>query len=143
MPSFGNIQPDIEYRQRPSAYAIVVHEELIAVVRTPKGHFLPGGGAKPDESLADAAIRETEEEIGLIVEITGEVCTADEYVHSAKSGKYVRKLCSFFSAARIGSVDGSEPDHALVWSTREEAADLLSHGSQRWAIERMFSTDRA
>jgi len=142
MPSFGHVKADVEYRQRPSAYAVVVNEGLVAVVRTPKGHFLPGGGVKPDETLAAAATRETEEEIGLIVEITAEICTADEYVHSPKSAKYVQKICSFFSARPIGNAAESELDHELVWTSPNEAAELLSHGSHKWAVEQMFSTDR-
>ena len=139
MPSFGAIEPGIEYTPRRGGYAVVERDGQIAVVKTPRGCFLPGGGAEGDEPLALAAIRETREETGLIVSITGEIGTADEFVSSPKYGDHFQKLCTFFSARVVSQVDECEADHDLLWAEPDEAVDLLTHGSQKWAVAKHYA----
>lgn len=140
IPQFGTVDPQLEYIPRPGGYAVVVKEHLIAIVRTPRGVFLPGGGADENESLSDAAVRETREETGLIVEVTGKIGTADEFVSSEKYDAHFCKQCAFFSAAAISRIDEYEPDHELIWETVEQAIELLTHGSQKWAVAAFASS---
>ena len=140
MPQFGTIQDGVEYVLRPGGYAVVVDQGLVAIVKTPKGYFLPGGGAESGEALADTAIRETREETGLNITITNEVGTADEFVSSAKYEGHFQKVCTFFSARIISESYEGEADHKLVWTSPDKAIDILTHGSQKWAVAKHFSS---
>ncbi len=58
----------------PAAVALVVNDagEILMIRRTDNGNWaLPGGAVEMTESVADAAIRETLEETGVQVEVTG------------------------------------------------------------------------
>jgi 8-oxo-dGTP diphosphatase len=134
-PEFGEAIAGVDYLLRPGGY-IIVQNSLgkIAVVSTPQGFFLPGGGQDGFETPAEAAVREANEECGLQVQLTGPLVTADELVSAAAEGKYYRKRCAFFSAELIGHNESAEADHKLVWMTAEEATTQLRHQSQRWAV---------
>jgi len=116
IPEFGARLAGADYILRPGGYAVVSNEAgEIAVVRTPKGYFLPGGGQEESETLEQAAIRETFEECGLQIEITGSLGTADELVFKASQSAHYRKRCTFFSARVVGHDGDCEADHLLVW----------------------------
>ena len=61
--------PNAPVRKRPSARAIILNKDVIALIyASNKGYFkFPGGGIKGDESPIDALIRETREESGMEV----------------------------------------------------------------------------
>src|SRR4051812_8120533 len=102
IPEFGAATPGADYILRPGGYAIARNSQgEIAVIRTPKGFFLPGGGQHSDESPAQAALREAHEECGLLVRLVDLLGTADELVFATSEGKYYRKRSTFFSAEFI------------------------------------------
>src|SRR5258708_15844732 len=58
----------------PSANVIVVNDQdqILVIRRTDNGNWaVPGGAMDPGESITDAAVRETQEETGIVCEITG------------------------------------------------------------------------
>ena len=135
---FGEVDPDVAYTARPSAYVVIRDAtQRIAVVRAPQGLFLPGGGIEPGETPHDAALREAMEETGLMVEISSALGVATEFVR-AKDGTRTGwvKPSTFFRAFVIKAGSSSEPDHDLVWVTQGEAEAGLSHESHVWAIVR-------
>lgn len=134
--AFGPREPSIDYVPRPGGYAVVFRgADEVAVVETPSGVYLPGGGQDAGEAPEDAARREAVEECGLIVAIELAVGCADEFVFCTSRRVHYRKVCSFFTA-RVVAEDGEavEDDHRLLWLTAEDALRTLSHGSQRWAV---------
>jgi 8-oxo-dGTP diphosphatase len=141
VPQFGISHPTARYILRPGGYAIITrspHE--IAVLQTPRGQYLPGGGQNENESPQDAAIREALEECGLHIRISSEIGVADQLVYAADEKIYFRKRCTFFKAT-LASEDRNdgEPGTILIWTTPEAAAQNLLHESQRWAVVQAFS----
>jgi 8-oxo-dGTP diphosphatase len=135
IPEFGTTVSGEDYILRPGGYIIVRNSQgEIAVVATPQGFFLPGGGQEDGESPAQAAVREANEECGLLVRLRELLGTADELVFAASEEKYYRKRSAFFSAELIRCDKGGEADHQLMWMRVEEAVTRLSHKSQTWAV---------
>jgi len=135
VPEFGRAIPGIEYILRPGGYAVIINAAgEVAVVATPLGLALPGGGQHTGESPEAAAIRETLEECGLRITLGARLGVADELVFAADENTYFRKRCVFFLAKIVDKLGPGEPDHELRWLSPEKAAADLLHGSQRWAI---------
>lgn len=134
-PEFGLNIVEAEYSLRPGGYVVVFNDRgEVAVVSTPKGLFLPGGGQSPTESAEETAVREALEECGLRILPGASIGIADELVFAEDEGRYYRKRCSFFLAKAIEQTDAREPDHELLWLAPEDAIARLRHESQRWAV---------
>ncbi len=123
------------YQPRPGSYAVMFNDlQQVAIVETPRGCFLPGGGALPGESPEDTLTREVLEECGCEVEIIGPLGFVTEYVFADGEG-YFAKQCSFFQAKLGNQVrELTEPDHRLVWLSIPNATARLIHGSHAWAV---------
>lgn len=136
---FGTPVHGANYVLRPGAYSVIRSSTgKIAVVTTPAGCFLPGGGQEKGESLEEAATREAAEECGLRIRIGSRIGVADELVYSADERTYFRKRCAFFLARVVASdVNPAESDHLLTWLKPDEAIRRLTHESQRWAVQSM------
>ena len=121
---------------RPSAYGIVSDAQgRLAVVHTPSGLSLPGGGSDETEPPELTVVRETREECGLDIRVGAWRRAAVEHVFSAAEGKRFEKRSIFCDATVLGdSRASSEPDHVLEWVSAGEAAARLVPASHRWAI---------
>jgi ADP-ribose pyrophosphatase YjhB (NUDIX family) len=137
IPRFGVRVAGEEYLPRPGAY-VILRDALgaVAVVRTPEGTYLPGGGQHPGETLEQAAVREVAEECGLQAEILGRIGVADQLAHSAAEGKFFEKRSTFLRGRVVGRAVASEADHVLCWLSPAAAEEELSHESHRWAVRR-------
>jgi 8-oxo-dGTP pyrophosphatase MutT (NUDIX family) len=135
IPEFGSATPGATYVLRPGGYAVIFRTGGdVAVVSTPQGLALLGGGQDSGESAEDAARREAHEECGLRIALGRRVGVADELVFAADEGKHYRKRCTFFLAELVGKSGPGEPDHELVWLAPAEAVTRLRPKSQRWAV---------
>jgi 8-oxo-dGTP diphosphatase len=123
------------YVRRPSAYALVRNVEgELAVVRTPHGCFLPGGGMEPDETPQQTVEREAREECGFVLKPGAVTGKAIQFVYSTEEEEYFEKICEFVNAELVGTVASAEEDHELVWLSLDQAFASLSHESHRWAV---------
>ena len=122
---------------RPSAYAVIENDRgQFAVVRTPEGIYLPGGGMDPGETPADTAIRETLEECGLSIRVGSWTRAAVQFAWSEANRKHFEKRCTFVDATVIGpDTSRLEADHELLWVDRDRACELLTHESHAWVIK--------
>jgi 8-oxo-dGTP diphosphatase len=128
---------------RPSAYALIEDaEHRLAIVRTPQGTVLPGGGIEGNETPERAIEREAREECGFAVRVGRWSVRAIQRAYSAPEKTHFEKPSTFCDArvTRRG-LAVVELDHELVWVTHAQARELLSHESQRWAVAQW--TERA
>ncbi len=135
---FGSRVEGCPYVLRPSAYALVRNAGgELAVVRTARGFFLPGGGVMPDESPEQTVEREAKEECGLVLRPRALLGRAVEIVYSVRENACFEKGSVFIEADVVGRVTSTEPDHELVWLNFDQAMDALSPESHRWAVRRL------
>ena len=135
---FGDRIPGADYRDRPGSYAVLNDPAgRIAVLRTPAGWFLPGGGAEPGETPEETLVREVREECGCSLRGVRPIGRAVQYV-SARGEGFFAKRSSFFRATPGERDDVATPevDHELVWLDRAEVMRRLTHESHAWAVSR-------
>jgi 8-oxo-dGTP pyrophosphatase MutT (NUDIX family) len=136
-PRFGRPPTDTAAIVRPSAYGLVADAAArLAVVRTPHGLFLPGGGIDPGETPHETVIREVREECGLDVQLGSWTVRAVDFVYSTEELTHFEKHSTFVDAQPIaGGIAAHESDHELAWVAPSMAVASLSHASHRWAVE--------
>ena len=144
IPEFGERQQGQKYVPRPGAYALIFDAHgRIAIIETPRGGFLPGGGSEGSETPEETLVREVREECGFEISVGVRVGEAVEYVHTAGNAEGIRKECVFFHATVAAGVGGAtEADHVLVWLEPKEAQLRLGHESQRWAVAKAMAKSR-
>lgn len=141
VPEFGIKEAGIDYINRPCAYGILIDSGKVGLVKTHRGYFLPGGGARDRESLVECLRRELREECGIEGIDFSEVCKGMQYVHALGEG-YFQKIESFFSVPDYTIVgNASEADHDLQWLDYAAATNSLHELCQQWAV-RSYLIDR-
>jgi 8-oxo-dGTP pyrophosphatase MutT (NUDIX family) len=141
IPEFGVARPGCTYELRLGAYAVFRNDAgRVAVVLTPTGCFLPGGGQESGESPEQAAKREALEECGLEIQVGRRIGMADQLISPRKEASCLRKRGVFFEAQRLNdkSITPVEPDHRFVWLPVAEAISRLSHENHRWAVRTLI-----
>lgn len=136
VPTFGSDQSGFAAIVRPSAYAILVDvTQRIAVVETPVGMYLPGGGQEPGESMQETIVREAREECALQVQPGLWQVHAVEHVDSVSENLHFEKRSTFVEAAVLDVLqEQAELDHRIVWMTVADALLSLTPLSHRWAV---------
>ncbi len=139
MPEFSINQPDKnkKYIQRPGAYGIIKNDNnLIAVVKTKTGYFLPGGGIENGESPEECLKRECLEEIGAEISVFDNFVNGNYYFYSTIANAEMESLGYFF----ICKIDKflkvkTEADHKLIWLKMEKAISSLYLDNQKEAVK--------
>jgi 8-oxo-dGTP pyrophosphatase MutT (NUDIX family) len=123
----------IVFRRQPDKSA------RFLLIRDPYEHWgFPKGHLEGEETPAEAALRESAEETGLVdLQLHGPIRIIDW--HFRFRGRYIHKFCHFFlfeSAAAdvIPQLDEGITD--FRWLTLEEALDLLSYDNARGVLKR-------
>ncbi|HEX2327270.1 MAG TPA: NUDIX domain-containing protein [Candidatus Angelobacter sp.] len=143
IPVFGVRSTEFPCTKRLSVYAVVIGKNgLIALARTPKGLYLPGGGIDAGEAEHQALLREALEECGLLLTIEHCLGRAIQYVTSRAESKCFEKHCGFFVAKVAGYATKTEDDHELIWLDPTSTAGKMRHESHEWAIALLKHTAR-
>lgn len=131
----------------PSTTAFVVDEEgrVLLIRRTDNGDWaLPGGAHDYGEFIAGTAIRETKEESGIDIEITGIVglYTDPHHLIEYSDGEVRQQFSICFRGKQIGgTITTSSESSEVGWFERSELAALPINPSMRLRIEHGY--DRA
>ena len=138
MLEFGERIENASYVERICVYAIVQNESgAIALTRTSKGYFLPGGGVDAGESLEMALQREICEEINYESIIGVKVGVAAQYLYADDEDTHFKKIGHFYRAVLNGKISPPHrTHHELVWCPDARAVELLTHEFQIWAVRR-------
>jgi ADP-ribose pyrophosphatase YjhB (NUDIX family) len=143
---YGNPQAPKANSLVPSVNVVVVNDsdEILLIRRTDNDNWaLPGGAMDLGESLPDAAVRETAEETGIRVEITGLVgiYTDPRHVILYTSNGEVRQEFSVVFTARPlgGAPTPSSESREVRWMPRAAIANLPMDRSMRMRVEHFLS----
>lgn len=141
--TFGVPEPGRYYHDRVGAYLIAMRAGAIALIQTPRGYFLPGGGMEPGESPEACIRRELLEETGYDVKLTRPAGAADSYEQHPVLG-WFHPIQYYYLGELTRQVGVPvEADHELVWIPVQEAEGTLVPQCQRWAVSRVAGSKTA
>jgi 8-oxo-dGTP diphosphatase len=137
IPTFGIPLDGVTYVERYGAYAFLLdRKKNLAVVETPNGFFLPGGGVEGKETLEQALQREVFEEIGLEVVRSKFIVESMQFHWSDFYQKHFKKIGSFYEIeVRDAPPARHQAAHRLHWLSGEKAEQQLSQEFQRWSLD--------
>jgi 8-oxo-dGTP pyrophosphatase MutT (NUDIX family) len=134
-PVFGTRSPDLVYRPRPGAYALVFDAAgRVALVHEEQDWYLPGGGLEPGETHEQALVREIQEECACGIRIESRFADAVEYLVT-RSGRPLEAQLRYYRARFVGTPTAR-------WLTPAEAGLCLRRRSDAWAISAASSNAR-
>lgn len=125
----------------PSTTAFVLddHDRVLLIRRTDNGDWaLPGGAHDYGEFIAETAVRETKEESGIDIEITGivGVYTDPNHLIEYSDGEVRQQFSICFRGKQVGGAPTVSAESSQVgWFTRAELAKLPINPSMRMRIE--------
>ncbi len=139
MLQFGDRDPALDYRPRPTAFGLVFHDGRIACVRVDRGeasyYDLPGGAIDGEESEQEALVREFVEETGMTIRPVTRIAEASQYF-CRSTGEPLNNIGGFWIGEQV-SLDPAakvEADHELVWLHPHTALNELRHDAHAWAV---------
>ncbi len=149
---FGVRQEGITYILRPGVYGLgfrqvsemvngVINKEniQIAIIHTPRGRFLPGGGIEEGENHNQCLSREFIEESGYKIDIEDFIGKASEVGLTPRTKRYVELQGHFYLVSILEHGEGQvEEDHELIWIDVDEAISSLRLDCQSYAVSEGF-----
>lgn len=126
---------------RPAASAFVLQaNEILLIKRTDNGNWsMPGGAHEPGETLGQTAVRETAEETGMTIKITGLVGIFTDPRHVTlyvRNGEVRQEFSVVFRAEYLeGNPTPSSESSRVAWVGLDDLDDLPMDQSQRQRIQ--------
>lgn len=143
IPRIGEpVRPDIKYRSRPGAYAILARNGRLLLTHqsAPEPEFqLPGGGIDPGEQMIFALHREIFEETGWRATGLRRIGAFRRFTYMPEYDVWAEKVCHVFlgrPTCRLS--EPLEPDHTAVWMVPQLAKVVLGNDGDRMFVRRLF-----
>jgi len=128
-----------------TAFVLDDQDRVLLISRSDNGKWaLPGGGQEPGETVADNAVRETLEETGLHIEVTGLVgiYSNPRHVIAYADGEVCQQFSICFRGRVIsGTIQTSAESPRVDWFSRAQVAELDVHPEMRRRIDRGFASE--
>lgn len=133
---FGEQIVGQEYKERQGVYGIVFNElNQIGLIKTTRGHFLPGGGIENAENHVQCIQREFVEETGHCVEVGDYLGCGILYGLTPTTKIYIKIVGYFYIVKLTGEVrEKVEEDHEFIWLNSSDAEHSMLLENQSWAI---------
>ena len=126
-----------------SAFVLDDRGRLLMIRRTDSGlHALPGGRHELGETMTGTAVRETAEETGIDIEVTGLIGIYSNPAHvvAFSDGEVRQEFSICFRARPVGGEPRPSDESSEVrWVERDELLELDVHPSIRLRIEHGFA----
>ncbi len=126
-----------------STFVLDERERLLMIRRTDNGLYaLPGGRHELGETMTEAAVRETREETGVTVEVTGliGIYSNPEHVMAYSDGEVRQEFSICFRAHPLGGeLRTSDESSEVLWVDRADLKGIAVHPSIRMRIDHGFS----
>lgn len=140
---FGEKTPGIAYPKREAVYALCVNKKSeVAVLKTPRGIFLPGGGIEAQEDYIACLVRECQEETGYAIANPIYIGSASLYDFAPSIKQHLEMVGHFYrvdfqapNGIEIHQVKGQEADKTLQWLSFEDAIKSLKLPHQAWGVK--------
>lgn len=134
---FGSKIEGVHYKERIGVYALIPDSDSnIALIKTGRGYFLPGGGIEGNETHEECLKRECSEEMGYNVMIGDYIGQLTNYTVSFKNNEYL-KVVGHVYIAKLLDINSlkTEEDHELIWVPIKESVDKMYIEFQSYAIK--------
>lgn len=137
MLQFGEKHPDINYKSRPGAYAVIVRDNCLGLIELPDNYYtFAGGGIDDGESEEESLVREVLEETGYSSQPGEKIISARQYITIFDRKIFLNKICHFYELTLIEKIkEPTESDHLFKWFDLEEGYDLLFEEAQKYALD--------
>ncbi|MFJ9365321.1 NUDIX hydrolase [Nocardia sp. NPDC101769] len=126
-----------------TAFVLDSQNRVLLIQRSDNGRWaIPGGGQDFGEYLADTAVRETREETGIEIEVTGLVgiYSNPNHVMAYSDGEVRQQFSICFRAKPVGGQLHTSPESPNVrWVSEAELDGLNIHPSVRLRIDHGYA----
>lgn len=132
--------------KRSSSYAVVIHDEKILLISNKNTNkwWFPGGVLEKNESVESAAIRETNEETGIKVELIEKAAEVESFFYYDHADAPYHQYSTFFLAKPLNyeptsqnnpdaSDEATGPEWVEIFKLKEE--DFQDYG---WEVIQLF-----